>query len=213
MVTFVVIWVRQFPLVQGQLLRSGLGHVVGSVIFAFGHFLLMVLARIALYPSMIGREYAWWGDPVGNLLFEYQKDVKIYFGMVAILTAYRYWRALEAARVGPAARRLIVQTGTGEHLIALDAIECLTAARNYVSVFTTDREYIVRETMASLEKRLPATRFVRCHRSHIVSLERIAAVQKTESGGLTLRLDSQRLVPVGRNYREHLQAQMDSAIG
>lgn len=210
MVAFVTIWVRQFPLVRGQALRSTLGHLVGSIAFTVGHYLLLVLMRIAIYPLYLDREYVWWGKIGANLVYEYQKDIKIYVVMVMLISAYRYWRAQESARTGPAAKRLIVQTGSGEHLIGFEKIECLTAARNYISVFTSEREYVVRETMTNIEKRLPKDQFIRSHRSHIVNLERISEIRNTESGGQVIKLRAGREVPVGRSYRDHVRERMTS---
>jgi hypothetical protein len=208
MVWFVVIWVRQFPIVEGQLPRSALGHVVGSVLFAFGHFALMVVSRIALFPALVGRNYVWWGDPVGNLLFEYQKDVKIYAGMVACVAVYHFWRKQNANDSETLPQRLFVQTGRGSQLLEFDEIECLTAARNYVSVFTAEREYVVRETLANLYKRLPEDRFVRSHRSHIVNLGRIAEIRGPASGPQSVSLQSGREIPIGRSFRENFTESM-----
>jgi hypothetical protein len=208
MVAFVVIWVRQFPVVQGQLLRSTAGHLAGSVLFAFGHLALMVLLRIALLPIFLERRYVWWGDPVGNLIFEYQKDVKIYVGMVACLTIYYFWQKQRADHTGQLPQRLVVQTGRGSQFLEFDDIECLTAARNYVSVFTAEREYVVRETLANLARRLPAAQFVRNHRSHIVNLGRIAELHGPASAPQSLRLDSGRELPVGRSFSQDLLESM-----
>lgn len=208
MVVFVVIWVRQFPVVRGQLLRSAAGHLAGSVLFAFGHLALMVVFRIALFPVVIGRKYVWWGDPIGNLIFEYQKDVKVYVGMVACLTIYHFWQKQRADHHGQAPRRLVVQTGRGTQFLELDDVECLTAARNYVSVFTAKREYVVRETLANLAKRLPSEQFVRSHRSHIVNLGRIAELHGPASAPQSARLDSGREVPVGRSFSKNLLESM-----
>jgi hypothetical protein len=208
MVWFVVIWVRQFPIVEGQLLRSALGHVVGSVLFAFGHFALMIGSRIALFPILIGRNYVWWGDPVGNLVFEYQKDVKIYAGMVTCVAVYHFWRKQNADDSESLPRRLFVQTGRGSQLLEFDDIECLTAARNYVSVLTAEREYVVRETLANLYKRLPEDQFARSHRSHIVNLGRITELRGPASGPQSIRLQSGREVPVGRSFSKNFTESM-----
>jgi hypothetical protein len=213
MVWFVVIWVRQFPIVEGQLPRSALGHIVGSILFAFGHFALMIVSRIALFPVLVGRSYVWWGDPVGNLVFEYQKDVKIYAGMVTCIAVYHFWRKQNTSDSESLPRRLFVQTGRGSQLLEFDDIECLTAARNYVSVFTAEREYVVRETLANLYKRLPEDRFVRSHRSHIVNLGRITEIRGPASGPQSLCLQSGREIPVGRSFSKDFTDSMSELLG
>ena len=212
MVWFVVIWVRQFPIVEGQLLRAALGHVVGSILFAFGHFALMIILRIALFPVLIGRGYTWWGDPVGNLVFEYQKDVKIYAGMVTCVAVYHFWRKQKTYDSESLPQRLFVQTGRGSQLLEFNDIECLSAARNYVSVFTADREYVVRETLASLYKRLPEDRFVRSHRSHIVNLGRITEIRGPATGPRSIHLQCGKEIPIGRSFSENFTESISKLV-
>jgi DNA-binding LytR/AlgR family response regulator len=61
--------------------------------------------------------------------------------------------------------------------------------------------------MKSLEETLPRDRFRRVHRSYIVSLSKVAAVD-----GNTIEIqekDKLKLVPVGKNYRDQLQDLID----
>jgi DNA-binding LytR/AlgR family response regulator len=58
------------------------------------------------------------------------------------------------------------------------------------------------QTMKSLEDKLPASQFIRVHRSYIVNLEKIVAivgnmVEVAEKGAV-------KHLPIGKNYRDIL---------
>jgi DNA-binding LytR/AlgR family response regulator len=121
---------------------------------------------------------------------------------------YRYYRNVRhgapAATVG--ADRIIVQTGKGETVIRRDDIECLEAARNYVTVSTAERDYLVRNTLNKLEQQLAPGSIVRTHRSYLVNIDKIAEIRTTDSGGREIRLQGGRTVPLSRGYRDSFRS-------
>jgi DNA-binding LytR/AlgR family response regulator len=90
-----------------------------------------------------------------------------------------------------------VMTGTGRTQIRLADIECLEADRNYISVHTPQKTYLLRQTLASLEKSLESNLFLRVHRSTIVNR---AMIRERRPGGV-LVLSSGRTVKVSRGRR------------
>lgn len=91
MVLFLVQWVKLLPRTLDAWPRIVIGHFIGSVFFAFGHFALMVALRIPWY-AINGKSYVWREPFVANLIVEYQKDIKIYIGFVVLISAYQYYR-------------------------------------------------------------------------------------------------------------------------
>lgn len=205
MILFVVRWLRIFPLKSGQWTPAIVGHTVGSIIFAVGHYTLMVLMRMVAY-GMAGTTYIWREPFLSNLIVEYQKDIKIYMGILAVLTAYRYFRQSDQTATEPAAAsdRLLVQTGTGEALLRYDDIEFLEAARNYVAVHADGREYVVRDTMTNLEQTLAGGPFARTHRSYIVNLDKVREIRSRDSKQRIL-LDTGAEVPLSRGYEQRFR--------
>jgi len=67
MVLFLIQWVRLFPPRLDNWPRTIIGHTIGSVVFAFGHFVLMVALRIPWY-AFSGRNYIWREPFVSNLI-------------------------------------------------------------------------------------------------------------------------------------------------
>lgn len=71
--------------------------------------------------------------------------------------------------------------------------------KDYVKVVrTNEKPLIVKQSISSLEEMLPANKFVRIHRSFIVSIEKITAFTNhdIEIGGIE--------IPIGRLYSQHL---------
>jgi hypothetical protein len=215
MVAFVVRWLRLFPLEGGRWPITLLGHLAGSVFFTFGHYLLMVIMRWAWYT--LNQQYYLWRDSFAdNLLLEYQKDIKIYLGMVAVIVAYRFVRgahkpAALAEAMSPLSPeepdRLMVQTGRGVRVLPFSQIERLWAAKNYVVVYAEGREHLVRETLSGLLARIQHGPFLRTHRSYIVNVERIVEL-RTGPQGTKVVLTSGAEVPLSRSYRDELERRL-----
>jgi hypothetical protein len=194
-------WLSRFPLRRDMIFAAIVGHVVGSGLFAIAHYFSMVGLRYISY-TLYGRDFIFSDFWIRNVIVEYQKDIKIYLGIVAIISVYRYYRRQEASNVSTEPDRLIVQTGSGETIIRQEDIEYLEAARNYVVVGTADREYLIRETLGHLEQTLATAIFVRTHRSYLVNLDRIEEIRTTGSGGRQVRMQCGKLVPLSRGHRE-----------
>jgi hypothetical protein len=200
MVPFLVQWLKLFPPRLEEWPRVIIGHTIGSIFFAFGHFVLMVMLRIPWY-ALNGRTYVWREPFVSNLIVEYQKDIKIYIGFVIVISAYQYYRRSRTSEPQSHVDRLIVQSGTGDSVLRLEEIDYLEAARNYISVHADGREYIVRDTMTNVARRLSGGPFVRTHRSFIVNIDKIKEIRTVDAGQRVI-LTSGEDVPLSRSYRE-----------
>ncbi len=73
----------------------------------------------------------------------------------------------------------------------------IEAAKDYMKVFTPERQYLVHQTLKKLEELLPVAEFVRTHKSYIVSLRQIRLVKAD-----TLLLANNVSVPVSSNYKD-----------
>ncbi len=211
MVVFVVHWMRLFPLERQRWVPMIIGHSVGSMIFAFGHFTLAVVMRVFVY-WVNDLTYHWQTGYAANLIAEYQKDIKIYLGILAVLSAYDYYQRHQTVDIRPAnsANQLIVQTGMGEAVVRYEQIEYIAASRNYAVIHTADREFLIRDTIANLEKLLAHGPFARSHRSFIVNLQKISEI-RTKDGSQHIHLKSGADVPVSRSYKTSLRTAMTSA--
>jgi two-component system LytT family response regulator len=124
----------------------------------------------------------------------------------AVERAARLTALLEAERtqgVASRVKRLVIPTDSGELLLSVEEIDWIEAENYYVCVHTNSKQYILRESMASLEARLDGTGFARVHRSAIVRLDRVREVRATSQGD-ELILQNDVRVPVSRRKRGRL---------
>ena len=82
--------------------------------------------------------------------------------------------------------------------VALSDIRYVEGLKDYVKVHlsSTPRALLSLMSLRAMEEKLPARRFLRIHRSFIVSLDKIEAVRR-----LTVQIGSET-IPVGEQYKE-----------
>jgi two-component system LytT family response regulator len=105
---------------------------------------------------------------------------------------------------GPFARRLVVPTANGDLLLDASEIDWIQADDYYAAVYALGKRHLIRESLASLEQRLDPTRFVRVHRSAIVSTDRVRELRSSGLGEWTVVLRDGTRVPVSRRRREQV---------
>lgn len=71
---------------------------------------------------------------------------------------------------------LFVYQDQNTYKVDFDDILYIKAEGNYISIKTTERKFITRETMKIIEKKLPDDLFVRVNKSFIVSIQKIERV-------------------------------------
>jgi two-component system LytT family response regulator len=89
-------------------------------------------------------------------------------------------------------------------LVKAEDLDWVEAADNYVNLHVGKESHLLRETMNSLEGRLPADRFVRISRSVIVNLDRIKELQPLFHGEYAVILRDGTRVTLSRGYRDRL---------
>ncbi|WP_223648983.1 LytR/AlgR family response regulator transcription factor [Hymenobacter psoromatis] len=102
------------------------------------------------------------------------------------------------------APELFVKVGTRSIKINFDDVLYIEALSTYSVLVTTTQKHIVYLTLKALGERLPFAHFVRVHRSYIVNLRRIEAVEDH-----MLKLGS-HLIPVGKSYQEEFSRHLKS---
>jgi len=82
--------------------------------------------------------------------------------------------------------------------IDIDQITYIEGLKDYIKIYQTgkDRPVIPRMSLHYMEEKLPAAKFLRVHRSYIVSLDKILSVRKNR-----LQVEGAE-VPFTENYRE-----------
>jgi DNA-binding LytR/AlgR family response regulator len=119
------------------------------------------------------------------------------------------------APVEPVARpeRFLVKKLGKEFLLSAHEIEWAQAWGNYVNLHVRGRDHPLRSTLSGLESRLDPERFARVHRSYIVNLGQIAAIEPQDGGDADLLLHSGQRIPCSRTYREALRGRLAAVTG
>lgn len=87
----------------------------------------------------------------------------------------------------------------GQRRVAIESIDWIEAARDYVLLHTNLRSHLLRITMAALEERLAGSALLRVHRSAFVRPDRVVEVRR-DGRSLALVLGDGAEVQVGPSY-------------
>lgn len=78
------------------------------------------------------------------------------------------------------------------------------ALKDYVIIHTRDTKYTVHSTMKDMLSKLSSSEFLRVHRSYIVRVDKIVAI---EQNNLIIE-DDKKVIPVGGSYRDELHSRL-----
>jgi PAS domain S-box-containing protein len=87
--------------------------------------------------------------------------------------------------------------------VYLDNIQWIQAMDNYVIIQTTSDQFVIHSTMKDIEIKLPATRFLRVHRSYIIPIEKINVLDENTV------LIGDKTIPIGKSYKEAFMARLN----
>jgi two-component system LytT family response regulator len=105
-------------------------------------------------------------------------------------------------------RRFLVRTREKVLLLKSDDLEWIEAADYYVSLHTGGKSYLLRQTMAEIERQLDPAKFVRVHRSAIVNLERVREMHPLFRGDSVLVLTDGTQIRLSRARREEFERRL-----
>jgi two-component system, LytTR family, response regulator len=86
-------------------------------------------------------------------------------------------RAKESLEPARKLSRIFVRDGTRILPISLASLERVQGADDYVTVYTSAKEYLVSIRLSELEAHLSAASFLRIHRSHLINLEHVISIE------------------------------------
>jgi two-component system LytT family response regulator len=109
--------------------------------------------------------------------------------------------------------RLLVNVGTRSIVVPLDEVTWIQADDYCATVFAGGRSYVLRESLNELERRLDAAEFIRAHRSAIVRVDAVQALERSSTGAMHCVLRDGTRVPVSRARREAVTSALGDARG
>ncbi len=113
----------------------------------------------------------------------------------------RFMKSVEKARerfsfAGQEQKHFFVKSSGRQHRICFEDILYIESIRDYVNIRTEEQEFIVLDTLKSMEQQLPESSFIRIHKSFIVNLNQIKNV-----GTKKVIIHPEHEIPIGENYR------------
>jgi len=106
--------------------------------------------------------------------------------------------------------RIVVKTAGRVVFLAVDEIDWIGGAGNYVELHAGERKHLVRDTMKAMESKLDPDKFVRVHRSHIVNMDRVKSMEPWFHGEYVLILENGTELQSSRTYSDRLRQMLDN---
>lgn len=120
--------------------------------------------------------------------------------------ARRQYQLMQAAAERPAATSIFVRSEYKTLQIDIERILYVESRSEYVRIVTDNgRPVMTLGSLRSYEEKLPADRFLRIHRSYIVNLSRIVAVERKH-----VVLPQDHVLPIGELYEERFRRYLRS---
>lgn len=143
-------------------------------------------------------EYALQGFNV-NATDYLMKPVPFERFLKAVNKAYELFRLRSkgAAADNQSQRFILVKSGYQTIKIVLDTILYIEGLKDYVKIYTEGKKAILSLlTMKGLVETLPSEKFMRIHKSYIISTDRISSISRNRV------MIGEKWIPVGENYRD-----------
>jgi len=96
--------------------------------------------------------------------------------------------------------RLLVNAGDKAFLLAVEQIDWIEAARNYVNLRVGEKSYLLRGTIEGLYQKLDPSKFIRANRSQIVNVESIKELHPWFHGEYRIILRDETEISWSRRY-------------
>jgi two-component system LytT family response regulator len=112
----------------------------------------------------------------------------------------------------PGADRIPVKTGGKVVVIRIADVDWVKAEHDYVSLFVGNKSWLVRETIASIERRFASAGFVRIHRSTLVNVDRVRELRPLSKGEFQVILQDGVGLKLSRNFRAALTRLAGAAV-
>lgn len=104
----------------------------------------------------------------------------------------------DAEKKDPQPDYFFIKCGSKYEKIQLADILYVEGMQNYVTIYTSKGKYLTLLNLKNLEENLNSKAFIRVHKSYIVSINKIEAIEGNE-----IFIQSNR-IPISRNYREEV---------
>ncbi len=145
-------------------------------------------------------QYALEGFEV-NALDYLVKPISFERFLKAVLKAREFYEVRET-KAGGAADFFFIKADNKLVKIFYDDILYAEALQNYVTIHTKGKKFITYLTFRSVEDYLPASKFIKVHKSYIVAAEKVESIE-----GNDIRIETHH-IPISRNLKDEVMERL-----
>lgn len=95
---------------------------------------------------------------------------------------------------------VFVKSGVQRIKLNFDDVTYIQGLKDYAIIHTTTGKIVIKGSIKSMHDIFPENRFIRVHKSFIIALSRITRIERNR-----LLLSENHQIPLGRNYKEHVE--------
>jgi len=123
------------------------------------------------------------------------------------ITTERFLIAVNRAREAVSPENyFFIKTHNGYEKILHQEIYFIEANQNYSFIYTPRGKFITLTALGTIEEQLPPAKFLRVHKSYVVSVDQIQGVSGSE-----ISIEKHK-IPFSKNYKEPLMRLIDSRL-
>ncbi len=120
----------------------------------------------------------------------------------AVQKAQDYYLLKEQAKENTSSDYFFIKVNHQFEKVNYNEVLYLEAMQNYCIVHTSTRKLITYHTLSGLEKQLPSTQFLKVHKSFIVAIEKITALDSNE-----LKIGA-ATIPISRSLKDEVMGKV-----
>lgn len=124
--------------------------------------------------------------------------------MKAVMKAKEYYEVREKnqAEISPSSDYFFIKADSRLLKVFYDDVLFVEALQNYIVIHTKDKRHISYLTFKSVENYLPASLFMKTHKSYIVAVSKIESIE-----GNDIRI-GQHHIPISRNLKDEVMERL-----
>ncbi len=93
---------------------------------------------------------------------------------------------------------LLVKAEYSTVRVNIDEVKYIEGLKDYIKIYaSTDKPILTLNSLKRMEEKLPESKFLRIHKSYIISLEQIEAITKNQV------IIGEKRIPIGESYRQN----------
>ena len=188
---------------RGWLMTLGVASLIASL-YSVAHIAILIPIRKATF-GVVGGSYHF--DWLSQGPYDFRREI-----IAAMVLGGAFWLfdrkkpepsvSIGAAPLPEGEPRIWLRDGTTAVRVDPRAIVTVSSAGNYVEYSLIDKSYLIRGTLAAEEARLRPFGLRRVHRTRLVNLNRVAAIEARPGGDFIVRMENGESISGSRRYRE-----------